>query len=52
MKFWLFASVAAALVTARAVYRFKAPGSSRRSPASDQVSTEWLATAKIHEDQG
>jgi hypothetical protein len=49
MKLWILACSALALVAARAAYTF----SNRRRGrfTNDQVSSEWLATAKIHEDQ-
>jgi hypothetical protein len=50
LKIWLFVVGAAAVVAARATYNFVS-----RNPArfgNDQVSSDWLATARIHEDQG
>jgi hypothetical protein len=49
MKLWLVAFGAIALVAARAAYSFSTRHSRRRR-FDDQVSSEWLATAKIHED--
>lgn len=51
MKFWILACGALAAIAARAVY---GAGSrrSRRAISKDQVSADWLATARIHEDQG
>jgi hypothetical protein len=50
MKLWLLACGAIAVVAARAVYSFRTRHSRRRNGPNDQVSSEWLATAKIHED--
>jgi hypothetical protein len=49
LKLWIFVLGAAALVAARATYNLmsRAPGF-----GNDQVSSDWLATARIHEDQG
>ena len=52
MKFWIFALSAAAVVAARAAYSYaNRPARSGRF-INDQVSSDWLATARIHEDQG
>ena len=52
MKFWILACSALALVAAHAAYTFSNRHSRRRGGlTTDQVSSEWLATAKIHEDQ-
>jgi hypothetical protein len=50
LKLWIFALGAVALIAARATYNFvsKPPGTF----SNDQVSSDWLATARIHEDQG
>ena len=50
MKLWLVALGAIAVVAARAVYSISTRQSRRRDRFNDQVSSEWLATAKIHED--
>jgi hypothetical protein len=50
MKFWILACSALALVAARAAYTFSTRQSRRGHVKPDQVSNEWLATAKIHED--
>jgi hypothetical protein len=51
MKFWILACGALVVVAARAVYTFSTRQSRRRGHfIPDQVSNEWLATAKIHED--
>jgi hypothetical protein len=50
MKLWVVAFGAIALVVARAAYSFSTRHSRRRNRFDDQVSSEWLATAKIHED--
>jgi hypothetical protein len=51
MKLWIFASGAFALVAAHAAYAFSSRQGRRRGRfTNDQVSSEWLATAKIHED--
>ena len=53
MKIWILAGSALALIIARAAYSFtnrQARGGGRF--ANDQVSSDWLATARIHEDQG
>jgi hypothetical protein len=51
MKLWLLAFGAIAVVAARAAYTFSTRQSRRRGRLpNDQVSHEWLATAKIHED--
>jgi hypothetical protein len=52
MKIWILACSALALVAAHAAYTFSNRQSRRRGGlTTDQVSSEWLATAKIHEDQ-
>jgi peptidoglycan/LPS O-acetylase OafA/YrhL len=51
MKYWLLACSAFALVAAHAAYTFSNRQGRRRGRlTNDQVSSEWLATAKIHED--
>ena len=52
LKFWIFALSAAAVIAARAAYSYanRPPRSGRF--INDQVSSDWLATARIHEDQG
>jgi hypothetical protein len=50
MKLWLLACGAIAVVAARAMYSFSNRHSRRNRFTGDQVSSEWLATAKIHED--
>jgi hypothetical protein len=50
MKLWLLACGAIAVVAARAVYSFSTRHSRRTRFTGDQVSSEWLATAKIYED--
>ena len=50
MKLWLLACGAIAVVAARAVYTFSTRQSRRTRFTGDQVSSEWLATAKIYED--
>ena len=50
MKLWLVAFGAIAVIAARAVYSISTRQSRRRNRFNDQVSSEWLATAKIHED--
>ena len=47
MKYWLLACSAFALVAAHAAYTFS-NRQGRRRGLTDQVSSEWLATAKIH----
>ncbi len=52
MKFWILACSALAAVAAHAAYTFSQRQGRRRGQFStDQVSNEWLATAKIHEDE-
>jgi peptidoglycan/LPS O-acetylase OafA/YrhL len=52
MKLWILAGSALALLAAHAAYTFTNRHGRRRGALStDQVSSEWLATAKIHEDQ-
>jgi len=51
MKYWILACSALAVVAAHAIYTFNTRQSRRRGQFShDQVSNEWLASAKIHED--
>ena len=50
LKIWIFVLGAAALVAARATYSLMSRGPARFG--NDQVSSDWLATARIHEDQG
>jgi hypothetical protein len=50
MKFWILACGALVAVAARAAYAFSQRQGRRRTQLTDQVSNEWLATAKIHED--
>ena len=51
MKFWILACSALAAVAAHAAYTFSQRQGRRRGQFNnDQVSSEWLATAKIHED--
>jgi hypothetical protein len=51
MKFWILACSALALVAARVVYAYSTRESRRHGQFThDQVSNEWLASAKIHED--
>jgi hypothetical protein len=51
MKLWILACGAIAVVAARVVYTLSNRQSRRDSRfTGDQVSSEWLATAKIHED--
>ena len=53
MKIWIFACGALAMIAASAAYTFTSRHARRGGKfADDQVSSEWLATAKIHEDQG
>jgi hypothetical protein len=49
MKLWILAGGALAFVAAHLAYTFTTRY--RRGISNDQVSNEWLATAKIHEDQ-
>jgi hypothetical protein len=52
MKLWLLVCGALAAVAAHAAYTFSnRQGRRRGGLTTDQVSSEWLATAKIHEDQ-
>jgi len=52
MKFWILACGALAALAAHAAYTFSQRQGRRRGRfENDQVSSEWLATAKIHEDQ-
>ena len=52
MKIWILACSALALLAAQAAYKFSNRHGRRRGAlTTDQVSSEWLATAKIHEDQ-
>jgi hypothetical protein len=51
MRFWIVACSALAAVAAHTVYSFASRQRRRRGHfIPDQVSNEWLATAKIHED--
>lgn len=51
MKLWILACSALAVVAAHTVYSFTSRQRRRRGHViADQVSSEWLATAKIHED--
>lgn len=50
MKFWILACGALVAVAAHAAYTFRQRQGKRRAQFTDQVSNEWLATAKIHED--
>jgi hypothetical protein len=50
MKLWLLACGALAVVAVRAAFSITSRSRRRRSFTNDQVSSEWLATAKIHED--
>jgi hypothetical protein len=51
MKYWILACSALAVVAAHAIYTFNVRQTRRRgSFTPDQVSSEWLASAKIHED--
>jgi hypothetical protein len=51
MKIWILACGAVAVVAVRVVYNLTHRHSRRNSRfTGDQVSNEWLATAKIHED--
>jgi hypothetical protein len=51
MKFWILACSALVAVAAHAAYTFSQRQGRRRGQFNnDQVSSEWLATAKIHED--
>jgi hypothetical protein len=43
---------AAALLAARATYSLMNRSSRPGSFTNDQVSSDWLATARIHEDEG
>ena len=53
MKILIFACGALAMIAASAAYTFSSRHPRRGGKfANDQVSSEWLATAKIHEDQG
>jgi hypothetical protein len=49
MNLWILLGGPAAIL-AVALYRLSTRRSRQR--AADQVSSDWLATAKIHEDQG
>ena len=51
MKYWILACSALAVVAAHAVYTYNTRHRRRRGQYThDQVSNEWLASAKIHED--
>jgi hypothetical protein len=49
LKFWIFAVGAVALIAAKATYKMM---NRPTGFTNDQVSSDWLATARIHEDQG
>ena len=51
MKIWIFALSAVAVLAARATYNFVNRPSGSGRFTNDQVSSDWLATARIHEDQ-
>jgi hypothetical protein len=52
MKFWILACGAIAAVAAHAAYTFSTRRTRQRVGfANDQVSSEWLASARIHEDE-
>ncbi|MDQ3214116.1 MAG: hypothetical protein M3Q85_15670 [Acidobacteriota bacterium] len=51
MKIWILA-LSAAVLAARVTYSFMNRASRSGRFAHDQVSSDWLATARIHEDQG
>lgn len=51
MKFWIIA-LAAVAVAARATYSLLNRPDRSGGFIRDQVSNDWLATARIHEDQG
>jgi hypothetical protein len=52
LKIWILALSAVAVIAARATYNLvnRPPRTGRFS--NDQVSSDWLATARIHEDEG
>jgi len=50
MKIWILACGAVAVVAARVVYNLTSRHRRNSRFTGDQVSSEWLATAKIHED--
>jgi peptidoglycan/LPS O-acetylase OafA/YrhL len=52
LKFWILALGAAAVIAARATYNFVNRPARTGRFTDDQVSSDWLATARIHEDQG
>ena len=52
LKFWIFALSAAAVIAARAAYSYANRPARAGRFINDQVSSDWLATARIHEDQG
>jgi hypothetical protein len=52
LKFWIFALGAAAVIAARAAYSYANRPARAGRFINDQVSSDWLATARIHEDQG
>jgi hypothetical protein len=52
MKYWILACGALAVIAARAAYNMTNRRTRRGSVMSDQVSSDWLASARIHEDQG
>lgn len=52
MKFWILACGAIAAVAAQAAYTFSTRRARQRVGfTNDQVSSEWLASARIHEDE-
>ncbi len=51
LKIWILA-LSAAVLAARVTYSFMNRASRSGRFAHDQVSSDWLATARIHEDQG
>lgn len=50
MNFWILACSALAVVAAHTVYSFTRQRRRRGNVIADQVSSEWLATAKIHHE--
>jgi hypothetical protein len=52
LKFWIFALSAAAVIAARAAYSYANRPARAGRFINDQVSSDWLATARIYEDQG
>jgi hypothetical protein len=51
VKIWILAGGVLALIAAHAAYTFRHRRTGPRF-TKDQVSRDWLATARIHEDQG